>query len=88
MLVLLMARIYYVCLEMASCGMIYRPSLMKIGARVQAVLRVCVSNLTGCNVGITYHSFKESYRLCKKRKKITELKKRPGPSKGCRAVNK
>jgi hypothetical protein len=29
-----------------------------------------------------YHSSKESYRLCKKI--ITELKKRPGPSKSCK----
>jgi hypothetical protein len=39
--------------EMASCGMIYLPSFMKTAKGVQAILRFCLSNLTGCNVGIT-----------------------------------
>jgi hypothetical protein len=39
--------------EMASHGMISIPSFMKIGAGIQAVLRFCLRNLRGCNVGIT-----------------------------------
>jgi hypothetical protein len=35
-----------------SGGMIYIPSLMKIGAVIQAILRFCSSNLKGCNVRI------------------------------------
>jgi hypothetical protein len=31
--------------EMASCGMIYLPSFMKIAASVQAILRFCLRNL-------------------------------------------
>jgi hypothetical protein len=38
--------------EMGSGGMIYLPSFMKIGKGVQAILRFCLSNLKGCNVGI------------------------------------
>jgi uncharacterized protein YraI len=38
--------------EMASCGMIYLPSFVKIGTGVQAILRFCLSNSNGCNVGI------------------------------------
>jgi hypothetical protein len=34
-------------IEMASCGMIYIPSFMK------TIFRFCLSNLGGCNVGIT-----------------------------------
>jgi hypothetical protein len=33
--------------------MIYIPSFMKIGTGVQAILRFPLSNLRGCNVGIT-----------------------------------
>jgi hypothetical protein len=39
--------------EMASCGMIYLPSFVKIGTGVQAILRSCLRNLRGCDVGIT-----------------------------------
>jgi hypothetical protein len=39
--------------EMASCGMIYIPSFMKIGTDVQAILRFSLTNLRGCNVDIT-----------------------------------
>jgi uncharacterized protein YraI len=39
--------------EMASCGIIYLPSFMKIAAGLQAILRFCLRNLKGCNVGIT-----------------------------------
>jgi hypothetical protein len=39
--------------EMASYGMIYLWSFMKIGTGVQARLRICLSNLNNCNVGIT-----------------------------------
>jgi hypothetical protein len=33
--------------------MINIPSFMKIGIGVQAILRFCLENLRGCNVGIT-----------------------------------
>jgi hypothetical protein len=39
--------------EVASCGLIYIPSFMKIGADIQARLRFCLRNLRGCNVGIS-----------------------------------
>jgi hypothetical protein len=39
--------------EMASCGMIYIPSFMKTGTCIEAILRFCLSNFKGCNVGIT-----------------------------------
>jgi hypothetical protein len=38
-------------IEMASS--IYIPSFMKAGRGVQAILRFCLRNLGGCNVGIT-----------------------------------
>jgi hypothetical protein len=38
---------------MASCGMIYVPSFMKISTGVQAILRICHRNFIGSNVGIT-----------------------------------
>jgi hypothetical protein len=46
-----LAGTYEVGLEMASCGMIYIPSFMKIGTGVEAILRFCVTNLRDCNVG-------------------------------------
>jgi uncharacterized protein YraI len=39
--------------DMASCGIIYAPSFMKIGRGVQAILRFCLNNLRGCDVGVT-----------------------------------
>jgi hypothetical protein len=39
--------------EMASCGVIYIPRFMNIDTGVQAILRVSLRNLKGCNVGIT-----------------------------------
>jgi hypothetical protein len=36
--------------EMASCGL---QSFLKFGTGVQAILRFCLGNLTGCNIGIT-----------------------------------
>jgi hypothetical protein len=39
--------------EVASCGMIYVPNFMKIGTGTEAILRFCLGNLTGCNVGIS-----------------------------------
>jgi hypothetical protein len=36
---------------MASDGMIDIPSFMKIGSGVQAILRLNLRNLRGCNVG-------------------------------------
>jgi hypothetical protein len=38
---------------MASCGMIYIPSFMKIGGGVQAILIFCLRNPRGYNAGIT-----------------------------------
>jgi hypothetical protein len=38
--------------EMGSDGMTY-VSFMKICTSVQAILRFCISNLKGCNAGIT-----------------------------------
>jgi hypothetical protein len=40
-------------IEMASYSMTYLPSFIKIGSGIQAILRVCLRNLKGCNVGIT-----------------------------------
>jgi hypothetical protein len=39
--------------EMASCGMIYLLSFLKTGTGIQAILRFCLRNVRGCNVGIT-----------------------------------
>jgi hypothetical protein len=39
--------------EMTSCCMmIFLPTFMKIGTGAQAILRLCLSNLNDCNVGI------------------------------------
>jgi hypothetical protein len=38
---------------MDTCGVIRIPSFMKIGTGVQAVLRLWLSDLGGCNVGNT-----------------------------------
>jgi hypothetical protein len=38
---------------MDSSGTIYIPSLMKIGTGVPEILRSCLKNLRGCNVGVT-----------------------------------
>jgi hypothetical protein len=40
-------------IEMASCDMIYILSVMKIEAGVEPILRFCLRNLKGGNVGIT-----------------------------------
>jgi uncharacterized protein YraI len=37
---------------MASGGMIYIPSFMNIGTGVEVILKFCISNFRGCNVGI------------------------------------
>jgi hypothetical protein len=39
--------------EMPSCGMAFLPTFMKTGTGVHAILRFCLRNLNGCNVGIT-----------------------------------
>jgi hypothetical protein len=39
--------------EFGSGGMIYVPRFMKTYTGVQAILRFCLRNLRGCNVGIT-----------------------------------
>jgi hypothetical protein len=38
---------------MASGGKIYVPSFMKFGSSVEAILRLYIRNLRGCNVGVT-----------------------------------
>jgi hypothetical protein len=53
LLVLLMGISMIYAFAMASYDMIYLPSFVKIGTGVQAILRFCLSNLKGCNVGIT-----------------------------------
>jgi hypothetical protein len=53
MLVSLIEGIHKYSVGMVSCGMIYLPSFMKIGTGVQAILRFCLRNFRGCNVGIT-----------------------------------
>jgi hypothetical protein len=40
-------------IKMASCGMIYIPSFMKVDKGVEVILRFCLRNLRGCNAGIT-----------------------------------
>jgi hypothetical protein len=37
---------------MDSDGMIYLPSIMKLGPVIQAILRFCLTGLKVCNVGI------------------------------------
>jgi uncharacterized protein YraI len=39
--------------KMASYDKTYSPSFMKIGTGVQVILRFCLRNLRGCNVGIS-----------------------------------
>jgi hypothetical protein len=39
--------------EMASCGMAYILSFMRTGRGIEAILRYCLINLRGCNVGVT-----------------------------------
>jgi uncharacterized protein YraI len=39
--------------EIASRGMTHIPNFVKIGTGVQAILRFCLSNMRGCNVGTT-----------------------------------
>jgi hypothetical protein len=48
--------------EMALYGMILVPSFIKIGTGVQAILRFCLRNLRGSNVGIMNG---EIYDLCR-----------------------
>jgi hypothetical protein len=48
-----MGGIYEYAVEMASCGMMYIPSFMKIGMDVHAMLMFCLSNLRVFNVDIT-----------------------------------
>jgi hypothetical protein len=40
-------------IEIDSFGMIYLASFVKIGTGIQAILRFCLRNLKGSNVGIT-----------------------------------
>jgi hypothetical protein len=53
MLVLLMEEIYYLSRWDSSFSMIFLRSFLKIDAGVQLILRFCLSNLNGCNIGIT-----------------------------------
>jgi hypothetical protein len=52
-LVLLLGEIYELHLVMVLCGMKYVPSFMKAGTDVQEILRFCISNFRGCNIGHT-----------------------------------
>jgi hypothetical protein len=52
MLVILIEGLVAYNVEMTSCGMIYIPSFMDIYIGVQAIVRFCLINLRGCNVGI------------------------------------
>jgi hypothetical protein len=52
-LVLLVRGIYNVRHWDGVSGMIFLPSIMKIGTGLQAILRFCLRNLRGSNVGIT-----------------------------------
>jgi hypothetical protein len=52
-LVLMTEGIYEVRLEIASCGIICISSFMKTGIDIQAIFRFCLSNLRGCNIGVT-----------------------------------
>jgi hypothetical protein len=38
---------------MGSGGIIYIPCFMKIGTGVKGILRLCLNNLRGCDIGIT-----------------------------------
>jgi hypothetical protein len=40
-------------IEMASGGMIYIPSVVKIGKGVEGILRFCLRSFKSCNIGIT-----------------------------------
>jgi hypothetical protein len=40
-------------IQMTSDGMTYIPSFVKIYTGIKAVLRFCLRNLRGCNIGIT-----------------------------------
>jgi hypothetical protein len=40
-------------IQMGSGGIIYIPSILKIGTGIQVTLRFWLSNLNVCNVGIT-----------------------------------
>jgi hypothetical protein len=40
-------------IDMASGGMIFLSSFMKIGIGFRSILRFCHRNVKGCNVGIT-----------------------------------
>jgi hypothetical protein len=38
---------------MGSDGLIYVPNFIKIATDFEGILRFCISNLKGCNVGFT-----------------------------------
>jgi hypothetical protein len=38
-------------IEMASCGVKYISSLMKVGTSVQAIIKYGLRNMRGCNAG-------------------------------------
>jgi hypothetical protein len=40
-------------IDVLSCGMVFSPSFMKISTGLEANLRFCLSNLSGCNFSIT-----------------------------------
>jgi hypothetical protein len=39
--------------QMPSSGMMFLPNFINIGSCIQAIFRIFLSNLDGCNVGIT-----------------------------------
>jgi hypothetical protein len=53
MLVLPMEGTMKCAVDMGSGGTICMQSYMKIGTGVRGILRFCLSNLKGCNVGIS-----------------------------------
>jgi hypothetical protein len=53
MLVLAMEGTMKCAAEMGSGGMTYMQSFKTTGIGVQAITRLCLGNLKGCNVGIT-----------------------------------
>jgi hypothetical protein len=61
-LVILMEEAFGLYLEMSSWVMIYITNLMRNGAGVQALLRLSLKNLKGCNVGITDEGIREFRR--------------------------
>jgi hypothetical protein len=60
-LVLLMGEIYKCAAKMSSGALICIPSFIKTGRAIQAIFRVCLSNLKCCDAGITVGGI---YEVC------------------------